>query len=85
MGLVHTPLIESKVVILPPLHIQLGLMKKFVKLLYRSSNAFLYLKETFPKISDAKIKKEIFVGPQIRELTNYENFDQQLNQLEKLT
>jgi len=32
----------------------------------------LYLKNTFPRVSDAKIKDGIFVGPQIRELINVE-------------
>jgi hypothetical protein len=32
----------------------------------------LYLKNTFPRVSDAKIKDGIFVGPHIRELINDE-------------
>jgi len=32
----------------------------------------LYLKNTFPRVSDAKIKDGIFVGLQIRELINDE-------------
>jgi len=31
-------------------------------------NGFMYLKNKFPRIGDAKIKDGIFVGPQIREL-----------------
>jgi len=34
--------------------------------------AILYLKNTFPRVSDAKIKDGIFVGPKIRELINVE-------------
>jgi hypothetical protein len=28
----------------------------------------MYLKNNFPRISDAKIKEGVFVGPQLREL-----------------
>jgi hypothetical protein len=34
----------------------------------KNGSGFLYLKEKFPKISDAKIKEGIFVGPQIRQI-----------------
>ena len=37
------PLIESKKVLLPPLHIKLGLMKRFVKALKTDSDCFKYL------------------------------------------
>jgi hypothetical protein len=38
-------------------------MKKFVKGIDKNGAGFAYLKETFPRISDAKIKEGIFVGP----------------------
>jgi len=34
----------------------------------------LYLKNTFPRVRDAKIKDGICVGPQIRELIMLSNF-----------
>jgi hypothetical protein len=34
----------------------------------KNNAGFVYLKNTFPGISDAKIKEGVFVGPQIREL-----------------
>jgi hypothetical protein len=43
-------------------------MKNFVKGIDQNGAGFAYLKETFPRISDTKIKEGIFVGPQIREL-----------------
>lgn len=79
----HLPLVKPSNVFLPPLHIKLGLMKNFVKAIDRNGNGFLYLKEKFPKISDAKIKEGIFVGPQIRELIKDEQFEEKLNVLEK--
>jgi hypothetical protein len=62
------PLVSAQKVLLPPLHIKLGLMKNFVKALDKKGKAFEYLCTQFPKISDAKIKEGIFVGPQIREV-----------------
>jgi hypothetical protein len=48
------------------LHIKLGLVKNFVKVLNRNSNGFLCLKEKFPKVTDTKIKVGIFVCLQIK-------------------
>ena len=67
---------------LPPLHIKLGLMKIFVKAMDRDGDGFKYLQTKFPRISDAKIKEGIFVGPQIREVLNDEEFADNLNMKE---
>lgn len=40
------------------------------------------MKEKFPRISDAKIKEGIFVGPQIRELMSDSAFEGNLNETE---
>lgn len=53
----HEPLIPASKVILPPLHIKLGMIKNFVKALNPDSEAFKMLKTIFPKLSDAKIKE----------------------------
>ena len=60
------PVVEPKNILMPPLHIKLGLMKLFVKALDQNSEAFEYLKGFFTKLSEAKIKAGIFVGPQIK-------------------
>jgi hypothetical protein len=44
---------------------------------------FMYLKRKFPRLSDAKIKDEIFLGPQIRELIKDEQFVKQMNEVGK--
>jgi len=41
-------------------------MKNFVKAMNREGEGFRYLRQMFPRISDANIKEGIFVGPQIR-------------------
>ena len=55
--------------LMPSLHIKLGLMKNFVKAMAKqNSNGFEFLCKKFPKLSQAKMKEEIFVGPQIRKV-----------------
>ena len=44
---------------------------------------FKYLCRKFPGLSDAKIKEEVFVGPDIRKLMNDENFESSLGEAEK--
>lgn len=61
-------LVDQKLVLLPPFHIKLGLMKQFVKALNKEGDCFKYLCEKFPALSEAKLKEGIFVGPQIRTL-----------------
>jgi hypothetical protein len=70
-------------ILLPPLHIKLGLFKNFVKAMDKNSAGFHYLKEKFAHVSDAKIKKGIFVGHQIRALTRDEKFEDMLSEVEK--
>ena len=56
---------ENPLVLLPPLHIKLGLMKNFVKALHKNGAAFQHLSTVFPGFSAAKLKEGIFVRPQI--------------------
>jgi hypothetical protein len=51
---------------MPPLHIKLGLMKQFGTALDKELAAFEYMRDFFPKLSEAKVKAGVFVGPQIR-------------------
>jgi hypothetical protein len=59
-------LVDPQKVLLPPLHIKMGLMKQFVKGIQRDGNCFKYLCSKFPGLSEAKLKDGIFVGPDIR-------------------
>lgn len=70
----NVPLVNPQDILLPPLHIKLGLIKNFVKALNREGPAFQYLINLFPKLSYAKIKEGIFVGPDIRKLMADGNF-----------
>lgn len=76
-------LVEPENIILPPLHIKLGIMKQFVKALPKDGPAFLYLKTVFPKLSDAKIKEGVFTGPDIRKLMKCTEFQLKMKPDEK--
>ncbi|XP_053968164.1 uncharacterized protein LOC128869618 [Anastrepha ludens] len=77
------PLVDSNDIILPPLHIKLGLMKNFVKAMDKTGKGFLHLKEKFKYLSDAKLKEGIFVGPEIRQVLKDEEFQKKLTAKEK--
>ena len=79
----HTPLVEPKKVLLPPLHIKLGLIKQFVTKLNPESDAFKHIQELFPKFSEAKIKAGIFVGPQVKRLLKSDSFSEKLSAVER--
>ncbi|XP_025161583.1 uncharacterized protein LOC112590099 [Harpegnathos saltator] len=68
------PLVNPQDIFLQPLHIKLGRIKNFVKALNHEGRAFQYLIKLFPKLSYAKIKEGIFLGPDIRKLMADENF-----------
>ena len=79
----ENPLVNMNKVLLPSLHIDLGLMKNSVKALHKNGAAFQHLCIVFPGISAAKLKEGIFVGPQIRDVLKDTDFEELLN-LKKL-
>lgn len=82
---IKEPLVNRFNIILPPLHIKLGLFKQFAKAVISNGNenAFKHLKTLFPRISEAKIKEGIFNGPQIRKLMADSTFETSLSKKEK--
>lgn len=78
----YQPLVDRNKILLPPLHIKLGLMKNFVKAMDKNGKGFQYIRGKFPGLSDAKVKEGIFVGPQIRKLLKDQNFEENLSALE---
>ena len=56
-NIVEVPLVPVEKILLPPLHIKLGLVKNFIKALNPESNAFNELKRIFPRLSGMKIKE----------------------------
>jgi len=67
---VRDSLVPANKVLLPPLHIRLGLVKQFIKALPTDGECFKYLCSKFPGLSGGKLKEEILVGPDIRKLVS---------------
>src|SRR6185436_6296680 len=59
----HLSLAEADKILLPPLHIKLGLIKNFVKAMDHSGAGFKYLAEKFPRLGEAKIEEGVLVCP----------------------
>ena len=79
----HQPLVSSAHVLFPPLHIKLGLMKNFVKVMDRDGDGFEFLKDFFgAEKTDAKLKAGVFVGPEIRKLMQNKEFGARLSPVE---
>ena len=64
-NIINKSLVNRYRIILPPLHIKLGLIKQFVKALDEVGNCFNYIAKTFPGLSIEKLEANIFDGPQI--------------------
>ena len=73
------PLDEPNKILLPPLHIKLGLMKNFVKAMDRKGKGFAFLQQKFPRVSLEKLKAGIFDVSQKRELMKDSTFDDALS------
>jgi len=83
MNIINKSLVDPSKVLLPPLHIKLGLMKQFVKALDKEGECFMYIQRKFQNVSDAKLKEGIFDGPQIRTLMKDEIFVTKMNNIER--
>ena len=78
------PLVDTRKVLMPRLHIKLGLIKQFVAALDKESAALKYLQDFFPKLSEAKVKAGVFVGPQIKKILECNEFPKKLTSNEKV-
>ena len=83
MNVENQPLVEPSKILLPSLHFKLSMKKNFVNAMNQEEAAFIYLREKFPRLSEAKLKEGIFIVPQIRELIKDEFFDNLLQGDEK--
>ena len=82
-NVIREPLVSREKVFLPPLHIKLGLVKQFIKALDVESGAFQEVRHMFPKLSDAKVKAGIFVGPQIKTMLKSKSLEDKMSDVEK--
>ena len=62
-NIINEPLVNRDRIILPPLHIKLGLVKQFVKALDKNGDCFNYIAKTFPGLSTEKLKSGILMDP----------------------
>lgn len=81
-NVIKPPLVSRDNIILPPLHIKLGLMKQYVKALDKTGSCFAFISQKFPGLSMEKLKAGIFDGPQIRQLIKDKDFTNSMNNLE---
>lgn len=54
-NLIRSPLVPKDKIILPPLHIKLGIVKNFIKTIAKNSDVLECLQKIFPGLSQAKI------------------------------
>ena len=73
-NIIKETLVDPLKILLPPLHIKLGITKQFLKVLSKDGPSFMYIWDKFKYLSDAKIKEGIFVEPEIRKLIHDEKF-----------
>ena len=64
----HSALGDKSKFYSPPLHIKLSLIKISMKEMVTSSEGFAYVRQFFPKMSEAKMKEGIFIGKQFTQL-----------------
>ena len=81
-NIINKHLVSRDNIILPPLHIKLGLMKQYVKALNKHGDCFKCICRKFPGLSIDKLKQGIFDGPQIRQLINDSEFVKSMTVLE---
>ncbi|GBM11312.1 hypothetical protein AVEN_13552-1 [Araneus ventricosus] len=67
-NVINITLVPPEKVLLPPLHIKLGLTKQFIKSVPKDGECFRYLCFKFPKLSEAKLKERVFIVPNKRKL-----------------
>ena len=67
-NVINDPLVDKDRILFSPLHINLGLIKQFIKALDKGGDCFTYWYQDFPGLTTEKLKTGIFGGPQIRPL-----------------
>ncbi|XP_055542731.1 uncharacterized protein LOC129728320 [Wyeomyia smithii] len=81
----NTALVDSQTILMPPLHIKLGLIKRFVKALGAESPALQYLQQKFLRLTTGMVTAGIFTGPLIRTMLYDKGFSETLNEMENHT
>ena len=72
-NILHEPLFDRNTILIPLLHIKLGLIKQFVEALDKNGDTFKYICRLLPSLTTGKSKASIFDGPQIWKLLKDKN------------
>lgn len=56
-NIIREPLVPKEKILLPPLHIKLGIVKNFIKTVAKRDTVFVCLKLIYPRLSESKIKE----------------------------
>ena len=67
--MVRHRLVDPREIILPPLHVKLGLMRQFVKAFDKDGSCFNFIVRKLAAVSIQKLRNGVLDGPQIRRLT----------------
>lgn len=81
-NVLRAPLVPAEKIVLPPLHIKLGLMKQFVKALNKDGRCFNHIVHKLPGVSIQKLRAGVLNGPQIRTLIKDPTFVNSMEQVE---
>ena len=81
-NVIKEPLVCRENVLLPPLHIKLGLVKQFVERL-NFEEVFQEIRSMVPGLLEAKIKGGIFVGPPKNTSFKSKTLKEKINEAEK--
>ena len=65
-------LVDISKILLPPLHMKLGLMTQFMKTLDKEGDCLKYITQKFHHVSPAKLKAGILDGTHIRKLLKFD-------------
>lgn len=80
----HESLVSELKILLPLLHIKLGVAKNFLKCVVKRPEVYNLLKKIFPRLSKAKLMEGVVNGPDIRKLIKRSDFDGVLKGQEKV-
>ena len=82
-NIVNNPMVSLEKIIFPPLHIKLGLMEQFVKVLNTDGECFQHIFSVLPGLSFEKFKASVFNGPQICALVHDQEFARKMKDKER--
>ena len=82
-SIINDPLVNRDRIVLPPLHIKLGLIKQFVEALDKNGGCFNYITKTFPGLSMENLKVGTIDGSQIPKLMQDQTFTARMTVAER--